>query len=194
MNLTTAQDTYATQNGYRKHEYGFLSGLNPLNQLDGGLQGYSIGTRKTTQTQQDTQVLHTGSTLHASQDVNLAGQRVTLDATHNTTTHKQQHAFSQTGITAGLSSPVLAAAQTANQMRHDLQQSRNSTGNDTRLTALAAATTGLAGKNAYDAITSNPAQAGGTGLNLSLGTSHSHSNTSESLILHWKAPTPQQFE
>ncbi|WP_153075405.1 hemagglutinin repeat-containing protein [Paraburkholderia bonniea] len=203
VNLTTAQDTYATQNGYRKHEYGFLSGLNPLNQLDGGLQGYSIGTRKTTQTQQDTQVLHTGSTagslngnltliagnqlhltgstLHAGQDVNLAGQRVTLDATHNTTTHKQQHTFSQTGITAGLSSPVLAAAQTANQMRHDVQQSRNSTGNDTRLTALAAATTGLAGKNAYDAITSNPAQAGGIGLNLSLGTSHSHSNISESL-------------
>ncbi len=203
VNLTTAQDTYATQNGYRKHEYGFLSGLNPLNQLDGGLQGYSIGTRKTTQTQQDTQVLHTGSTagslngnltliagnqlhltgstLHAGQDVNLAGQRVTLDATHNTTTHKQQHTFSQTGITAGLSSPVLAAAQTANQMRHDVQQSRNSAGNDTRLTALAAATTGLAGKNAYDAIASNPAQAGGIGLNLSLGTSHSHSNTSESL-------------
>jgi filamentous hemagglutinin len=70
-----------------------FSGLNPLNQLDGGLQGYTIGVRKATDAQQATQVtnsgsvigslngnlnvsagndLHvTGSTLHAGNDINL---------------------------------------------------------------------------------------------------------------------------
>ncbi len=94
VNITTSQDTQSTQSDYEKREYGFLSGLNPLNQLDGGLQGYSIGVRKTTDAQQATQVtnngsmvgslnsnltvasgndLHvTGSTLHAGNDLNRA--------------------------------------------------------------------------------------------------------------------------
>ncbi|MFM0278175.1 hemagglutinin repeat-containing protein [Paraburkholderia sediminicola] len=198
VNITTSQDTQSTQSDYEKREYGFLSGLNPLNQLDGGLQGYSIGVRKTTDAQQATQVtnngsmvgslnsnltvasgndLHvTGSTLHAGNDLNLAGKTVTVDAAQNTATQNEQQSFSQTGITAGLSNPVIAAVQTANQMRKDTRQ----TDGDARLNALAAATTGLAGKNAYDAVASDPTHAGGIGVNVSLGTRHSHSNSSES--------------
>ncbi|MEM5329395.1 hemagglutinin repeat-containing protein [Paraburkholderia sp. JHI2823] len=63
--------------------------------------------------------------------------------------------------------------QTANQMRKDVQQTKG----DVRLDALAAATTGLAGKNAYDAVASNPSQLGGVGINVSLGTSHSNSSS-----------------
>ncbi|GAB2915451.1 hypothetical protein GCM10027093_62610 [Paraburkholderia jirisanensis] len=196
--LTTSQDTQHTQGDYQKREYGFLSGLNPLNQLDGGLQGYSIGVRRTTDAQQAAQVTHngsmagslngnlsvisgndlhvTGSTLHAGNDVTLAGTTVTIDAARNTASSGEQRSFSQTGITAGLSSPVIAAVQTANQMRQDVKH----TNGDARLNALAAATTGLAGKNAYDAIAADPGHLGGVGVNVSLGTSHSHSNTSES--------------
>ncbi|SEK01673.1 filamentous hemagglutinin [Paraburkholderia diazotrophica] len=198
VNITTSQDTQSTQSDYEKREYGFLSGLNSLNQLDGGLQGYSIGTRKTTDAQQATQVtnngsmvgslngslsvasgsdLHvTGSTLHAGNDVNLAGKTVTIDAAKNTATQNEQQSFSQTGITAGLSSPVIAAVQTANQMRKDVQHTKG----DVRLNALAAATTGLAGKNAYDAVASDPSHLGGVGVNVSLGTSHSNSSSTES--------------
>jgi filamentous hemagglutinin len=198
VSITTSQDTQGTQSDYQKREYGFLSGLNPLNQLDGGLQGYSIGVRKTTDAQQAAQVtnngsmigslngnltvasgndLHvTGSTLHAGNDLNLAGRTVTIDAAQNTATQHEQQSFSQTGITAGLSNPVIAAVQTANQMRKDVKQ----TNGDVRLDALAAATTGLAGKNAYDAVASDPTHAGGVGVNVSLGTSHSHSNSSAS--------------
>ncbi|WP_211709063.1 two-partner secretion domain-containing protein, partial [Paraburkholderia aspalathi] len=56
VSITTSRDTQNTQSDYQKREYGFLSGLTVLNQLDGGLQGYTIGTRKTTDAQQATQV------------------------------------------------------------------------------------------------------------------------------------------
>jgi filamentous hemagglutinin len=198
VNITSSQDTQSTQSDYQKREYGFLSGLTVLNQLDGGLQGYTIGTRKTTDAQQATQVtnngsmvgslngnltvtsgndLHvTGSTLHAANDLNLAGRTVTIDAAQNTSTQNEQQSFSQTAISGGISNPVLATVQTANQMRKDAKQTKG----DARLEALAAATTGLAAKNAADAVMSDPTSVGGVGINVSLGTSHSHSNSTAS--------------
>jgi len=198
VNITTSQDTQTSESYYSKREYGFLSGLNPLNQLDGGLQGYTIGVRKTTDAQQATQVtnngsmigslngnlnisagkdLHvTGSALHAGNDINLGATKVTIDEARNTATQNEQQSFSQTAISAGVSNPVIAAVQTANQMRKDVKQTKG----DARLTALAAATTGLAAKNAYDAVVSDPTSVGGVGINVSLGTSHSNSNSSAS--------------
>ena len=195
VNITASQDKQSTQSDYSKREYGFLSGLNPLNQLDGGLQGYTIGTRTTTDAQQATQVtnngsmvgslngnlsiasgndLHvTGSTVYAGNDLNLAGKTVTIDAAQNTATLNEQQSFKQTAISAGVSNPVIAAVQTANQMRKDVKR----TDGDARLNALAAATTGLAAKNAYDAVMSDPTAVGGVGINVSLGTSHSNSNS-----------------
>lgn len=198
VNITTSQDTQTSESYYSKREYGFLSGLNPLNQLDGGLQGYTIGVRKTTDAQQATQVtnngsmigslngnlnisagkdLHvTGSTIHAGNDINLGATKVTIDEARNTATQNEQQSFSQTAISAGISNPVIAAVQTANQMRKDVKQTKG----DARLNALAAATTGLAAKNAYDAVVSDPTSVGGVGINVSLGTSHSNSSSSAS--------------
>nr|WP_244305948.1 hemagglutinin repeat-containing protein [Paraburkholderia lacunae] len=165
VNITSSQDTQATQTDYRKSEYGFLSGMTVLNQLDGGLQGYSFGARKTTDAQQTSQVtnnrsmvgsvngnltvsagddLHvTDSILHAANDLGLAGRTVTIDAAQNTSTQSEQQSFSQTAITGGISNPVLAAVQTANQMRQDAKKTKG----DARLEALAAATTGLAARS-----------------------------------------------
>ncbi|MGF6573842.1 filamentous hemagglutinin [Paraburkholderia sp. GAS333] len=195
VTITTSQDTQQSQSDYSKREYGFLGGLNPLNQFDGGLQGYTIGMRTTTDAQQATQItnngsmvgslngnvtitagndLHvTGSTLHAASDLDLTGKTVTVDAAQNTTTQNEQQSFKQTAISAGISNAVLAVVETANQMRKDAKQTKG----DARLDALAAATTGLAGKNAYDAVMSNPTAVGGVGINVSLGTSHSNSNS-----------------
>ncbi|MEZ2353470.1 hemagglutinin repeat-containing protein [Caballeronia sp. RCC_10] len=197
VTITTSQDTERSQSSYEQRESGFLSGMTLVNQLDGGLQGYSIGTRKTTDAEQATQVtnngsmigsldgnlvvtsgndLHvTGSTMHAGNDVSLTGKTVTIDAAQNASAQSEQQSFSQTGVTAGLSSPVLAAVQTANQMRQDVKRTKG----DARLDALAAATTGLAGKNAYDAVASNPSQLGGIGVSVSLGTNHSHSSATQ---------------
>jgi filamentous hemagglutinin len=198
VTITTSQDTQSTQTDYSKREWGFLSGMTALNQLDGGLQGYSFGVRKTTDAQQMTQVtnnssmigsvngnltvvagndLHaTDAILYAANDLGLAGKTVTIDAAQNTFSQSEQQSFSQTAITAGISNPVIAAAQTANQMRKDTQH----TNGDARLDALAAATTGLAAKNAMDAVATNPSAVGGIGISVSLGTSHSNSNSSAS--------------
>jgi filamentous hemagglutinin len=61
VTITTSQDTESTQTDYSKREWGFLSGMTALNQLDGGLQGYSFGVRKTTDAQQMTQVTNNSS-------------------------------------------------------------------------------------------------------------------------------------
>lgn len=197
VNITTSQDTLSSQSTYEERDSGFLSGLNPLNTLDGGLQGYSVGVRKTTDAQQATQVTNnasmvgalngnlsisagndvhvTGSALYAGNNVGLAGKSVTIDAAYDTATQNEQQSFSQTGITAGIASPVISAVQTGVQMAKDVQK----TNGDARLDALAAATTGLAGKNAYDTVASNPSQLGGIGVNVSIGTSHSNSNSTE---------------
>lgn len=199
VNITTSQDTQTTQTDYRKSEYGFLSGMTVVNQLDGGLQGYSFGSRKTTDAQQITQVTNNGSmvgsvngnltisagndlhvtdgVLYAANDLGLAGKTVTIDAAQNTFTQSEQQSFSQTAITGGVSNPVLAAVQTANQMRQDVKKTKG----DARLEALAAATTGLAAKNAIDAVASDPTAVGGVGINVSLGTSHSNSNSTATM-------------
>nr|WP_230942544.1 hemagglutinin repeat-containing protein [Burkholderia stagnalis] len=198
VRITTSQDTQNAQSYYEKRDYGFLSGLNPLNQLDGGLQGYSIGVRKTTDAQQATSVenvgsmvgslngnlsitsgndVHvTGSTLHAGNDLKVDGKTVKIDATQNTGSQSEQQSFSQTGITAGLSGTIVTAIQTGVQMAKDVQRTKG----DARLDALAAATTGLAAKNAYDQVAQAGNGVGNLGVSVSLGTSHSNSSSTAS--------------
>ncbi|CAH0444654.1 hemagglutinin repeat-containing protein [Ralstonia pseudosolanacearum] len=194
VKIAASENTERSQNDYSKREYGFLSGLTVLNQLDGGLQGYVIGTRTTTNTQQATQVSHTGSmvgsingnlnitsgndlhvsgsTLHAGNDLALAGKTVKIDAVQDTATESEQQSFRQTAISSGLSNPVISAIQTARQMASAAKH----VDGDPRLMALAAVTTGLAAKNAYDAVGGDPIRAATSiGLNISLGSSKSDS-------------------
>ncbi len=196
VKITASENTERSQSDYSKREYGFLSGLTLLNQLDGGLQGYVVGTRTTSNTQQATQVSHTGSmvgsingnlsitsgndlhvtgsTLHAGNDLALAGKTVKIDAVQDTATESEQQSFRQTAISAGLSSPVIAAIQTARQMASAAKH----VDGDPRLMALAAVTTGLAAKNAYDAVGGDPVKAATSiGLNISIGSSKSDSQS-----------------
>ncbi|QVX39810.1 hemagglutinin repeat-containing protein [Ralstonia solanacearum] len=194
VKIAASENTERSQSDYSKREYGFLSGLTVLNQLDGGLQGYVIGTRTTTNTQQATQVSHTGSmvgsingnlniasgndlhvtgsTLHAGNDLALAGKTVKIDTVQDTATESEQQSFRQTAISSGLSNPVISAIQTARQMASAAKH----VDGDPRLMALAAVTTGLAAKNAYDAVGGDPVKAATSiGLNISLGSSKSDS-------------------
>jgi len=196
VKITASENTERSQSDYSKREYGFLSGLTLLNQLDGGLQGYVVGTRTTSNTQQATQISHTGSmvgsingnlsitsgndlhvtgsTLHAGNDLALAGKTVKIDAVQDTATESEQQSFRQTAISAGLSSPVIAAIQTARQMASAAKH----VDGDPRLMALAAVTTGLAAKNAYDAVGGDPVKAATSiGLNISIGSSKNDSQS-----------------
>jgi len=71
-----------------------------------------------------------------------------------------------------LTSPVLSAIQTAGQMKSAASQT-----SDGRMQALAGAVTALSAKNAYDAVSSNPSEAGGVNVSVSMGVSKSDSKT-----------------
>jgi len=115
----------------------------------------------------------TGSVLHAGQDVNMAGKTVTIDSAYDMASQADQQKSHSAGLTVGITNPVVSAIQTATQVTKAGQH----VDGDPRLLALAAATTGLAAKNAYDAVGGDPVKAATTvGINISLGASSSHSS------------------
>ncbi|KAG0297719.1 hypothetical protein BGZ97_004241, partial [Linnemannia gamsii] len=79
----------------------------------------------------------------------------------------QHNEFHQSGLTVSVSAPVIAAAQTGQQM---LQASTQVS--DARMHALAAGASALAAKNAYDAIQADPKAAGGVTVSAMIGESH----------------------
>ncbi|WP_080432199.1 contact-dependent inhibition toxin BcpA [Burkholderia ubonensis] len=134
VNITTSQDTQDTQSYYERRDSGFLSGVNPLNMLDGGLQGYTIGVRKVADSQHSTQVTNnasvigssqgnvsviagkdaaiTGSMIVAGKDVDIAGQNVTVNAAYDTYNLLDEQKFSQSGVSIGPGGGLLGVAQT----------------------------------------------------------------------------------
>ncbi|MDR0183484.1 hemagglutinin repeat-containing protein [Lysobacter arvi] len=106
-------------------------------------------------------------------DIDIHAKTVEIVEARETGTYKEEQGFKQGGITASASAPVISALQTADQM----VDASNRSGGDSRMTALAGATTALAGKNAYDAIAADPAAAGGLNLSITLGGSKSQSET-----------------
>ncbi|MGU3776406.1 hemagglutinin repeat-containing protein [Burkholderia metallica] len=188
VRITTSQDTVSSANSFEKKESGLMS--------NGGMS-VSIGTSSMTDQQHSTEVtntgsmvgslngnlnvtagsnLHaTGSTLHAGNDLSLEGKTVKIDSAYDTMSQSEQQQYRQAGVTVGVTSPVIALAQTGRQM----VEAAGKTKGDARLTALAAATTGLAAKNAYDATGGgDPSALGKTvGINISIGASKSDSQS-----------------
>ncbi|MBJ9939470.1 hemagglutinin repeat-containing protein [Burkholderia multivorans] len=184
VRITTSQDTVKSANSFEKKESGLMS--------NGGMS-ISIGSRSMTDQQHSTEVtntgsmvgsvngnlnvsagneLHaTGSILHAGNDLSLEGKTVKIDSAYDTMSQAEQQQYRQAGVTVGVTSPVIALAQTGRQM----VEAAGKTKGDARLTALAAATTGLAAKNAYDATSGgDPSALGKTvGINISVGASKS---------------------
>ncbi|UAW63749.1 hemagglutinin repeat-containing protein [Mycoavidus sp. HKI] len=79
----------------------------------------------------------------------------------------QHNEWHQSGLTVSVSAPVIAAAQTGQQM---LQASTQVS--DPRMHVLAAGAGALAAKNAYDAIKADPKAAGGVTVSAMIGESH----------------------
>jgi filamentous hemagglutinin len=186
VNITTSQDTVVQDSYYRQTHSGIsASGLS-----------VSIGKQSQSDTNQASSVtnngsivgslngnvnitagndLHaTGSVLHAGQDVTMAARTVTIDSAYDTALQSEQQQYHSAGLTIGITNPVVSAIQTATQMASAAQH----VDGDPRLLALAGATTGLAAKNAYDAVGGDPVKAATTvGINVSLGASSQHSSS-----------------
>jgi len=115
----------------------------------------------------------TGSRVIAPQgDIDIHAQSVQIVEARETDHSKQEHKFRQSGLTVALSSPVLSAIQTGQQMASATQHT-----SDPRMQALAGVATGLAAKNAYDAVQADPKSGGGVNISVTAGSSKSGSQS-----------------
>lgn len=105
-------------------------------------------------------------------DIDIHAKKVDIVEARETGTSTQESKFRQSGLTVALTSPVISAVQTGEQMK-----SAASNTSDTRMKALAAATTGLAAVNAYDAVSADPKAAGGLNISITVGSSKSDSKS-----------------
>ncbi len=103
----------------------------------------------------------TGSDLLTPQgNIDITAGTVNISAAQETSRSQQSTTFKQSGLSIGISSPVINAVQTVSDMAKAAKET-----SDPRMQALAAATAALAAKNGYDAIIAgNTAQTGGGGL------------------------------
>ena len=98
-------------------------------------------------------------------DINITAQSVTIQNATDTSANQQTMKYKQSGITLAVTSPVISAIQTAQQMATAASQTA-----DPRMQALAAGTAALAANNALDALGrvdqyGNVPTAGSTGPN-----------------------------
>ncbi|MCB5186971.1 hemagglutinin repeat-containing protein [Methylobacillus caricis] len=200
ITLATAENTSYTFNQKTTKKSGFSAG--------GSSIGY--GTSNLSQKQTGTTITQTGSTIGSVEgnvtiqagntytqtgsevltpqgDIDIKAQQVNITAGNNTSTQTTETKFKQSGLTLAITSPVISAIQTAEQMK----QAANNT-SDGRMQALAAGTTALAAKNAFDStqqalfaaptdngVTNAANQAGGVNISLSIGTSKSSSTSTQ---------------
>jgi len=191
-----AKNNVTIENDYNTYEEGHSESKTKTGWISNG--GASVTVGKQTQTLDTQEVTKTaarstvgavdgnvtilaGGTYHQegsdvlapNGDIDIHAKTVEIVEASETGTYKEEQGFKQGGITASASAPIISALQTADQM---VDASKRS-GGDSRMTALAGATTVLAGKNAYDAIAADPAAAGGLNLSITVGGSKSQSET-----------------
>lgn len=103
-------------------------------------------------------------------DVDISAERIDILEARNLSERERETKFKQSGLSVTLTNPVISAIQTADQMKQASSKTDNS-----RMQALALATTAMAANNAATAVAQNPAQAGGINVSISLGTQKSSS-------------------
>jgi len=166
--------------------------------FSGGGASVTFGKQQVTQKQTEQSTTHTGSTVGSvsgnvdlsagegySQtgsivtalqgDVDIRAKSVDIGSAMDSWQSNQETHFKQSGLTIAVSNPILAAVQTASQMAQAQSQT-----SDPRMKALAGVATGLAGKNAYDAVSKDPQAAGGITLSITVGGSKSDSTQTQS--------------
>ncbi|WP_238922500.1 two-partner secretion domain-containing protein [Achromobacter ruhlandii] len=104
--------------------------------------------------------------------IDIQAKKVDIVDARETGKRVEQSKFRQSGLTVAISAPVLSAIETAGQMKRAAGQT-----NDGRMQVLAGAATGLAAKNAYDAVQADPQSAGGVNISITVGASKSDSKS-----------------
>ncbi|WP_082889751.1 two-partner secretion domain-containing protein [Achromobacter ruhlandii] len=104
--------------------------------------------------------------------IDIQAKKVDIVDARETGKRVEQSKFRQSGLTVAISAPVLSAIETAGQMKRVAGQTT-----DGRMQVLAGAATGLAAKNAYDAVQADPQSAGGVNISITVGASKSDSKS-----------------
>ncbi|WP_238909823.1 hemagglutinin repeat-containing protein [Achromobacter ruhlandii] len=104
--------------------------------------------------------------------IDIQAKKVDIVDARETGKRVEQSKFRQSGLTVAISAPVLSAIETAGQMKRAAGQTT-----DGRMQVLAGAATGLAAKNAYDAVQADPQSAGGVNISITVGASKSDSKS-----------------
>ncbi|WP_433693506.1 hemagglutinin repeat-containing protein [Herbaspirillum seropedicae] len=86
-------------------------------------------------------------------DIDIVAKQISILAATDSERNTQDMVFKQSGLTLQITSPVLSAIQTVQQMKKAAEKTT-----DGRMQALAGVTAGLAGSNAYDAIKAGQGQ------------------------------------
>jgi filamentous hemagglutinin len=115
-------------------------------------------------------------------NIDIVAKQVDIVEARETSRTVTEQKSKQSGLTLAVSSPVITAVQTAQQMSQAAADTK-----DGRMKALAVANTALAGKTAADAVATGMAKAnadtldqlGGIGINVSIGGSKSSSKTTQ---------------
>ena len=112
-------------------------------------------------------------------NIDVTAKRIDIVEARETSKTVTETKTKQSGLTVAVSSPVITAIQTAQQMSEAAKNTQ-----DTRMKLLAAANVGLQANNTYDAIAAGqggtPAQqAGGINVSVSIGSSKSQSKTTQ---------------
>ncbi len=158
--------------------------------LDNGSLGYTIGEREQKEALESESTAYIGTIIGsvsgqieaiAGREYQQSGSQLvapegsirakalkgTVDAVYEQGRRWQHSEWHQSGLTVSVSAPVIAAAQTGQQM---LQASTQVS--DPLMHMLAAGTIALGAKNAYDAIQADPKTAGGVTVSVMMGESH----------------------
>ncbi|WP_175950735.1 hemagglutinin repeat-containing protein [Burkholderia sp. BCC0405] len=199
VNITTSQDTVQSSSYYDKKESGLLT--------NGGLS-VTFGSRSMGNTDQTKQVTNnasvvgassgnvsinagkdatiTGSTVVAGQNLDVTGQNVVVNSAYDTYNDAQSQHFSQSGLSVGVNGGVVGLGQS---MASTVRQGAQS--GDSRLAAVqgvAAAEQAYQSrdglKNAATALSNGNVSeaANGVQVQLSIGSSHSSSNETTSIM------------
>jgi filamentous hemagglutinin len=161
LNITAATNT-TVENHFRKEK---KSGM-----FSGGGIGVTLGTQQKSTDQKSVTTTAAASTVGSTQgnvdlqagknytqtgsdvlavqgDINIRAQKVDITEARETSNNQIESKFKQSGMTVAITSPVISAIQTAQQMRKAASDT-----SDPRMKALAAANIGFAAKNAADAL------------------------------------------
>ncbi|MEK0364400.1 two-partner secretion domain-containing protein [Pseudomonas sp. CBC3] len=107
-------------------------------------------------------------------DVDISAERIDILEARNLSERERETKFKQAGVSITITNPVISAIQTAEQMKQAADKTDN-----TRMQALALATTALSANNAATAVAQNPAQAGGINISISLGAQKSENTVTQ---------------